>query len=467
MIFYSQNKSDMSKKSKLYFLGAAAVVVVIAYIFSDSAPSSSLSSREQTIAIIETSDCMTCHSKDAQLPFYGSWPIIGPMVEYDMVEGCKHFDMDGLYAALKEGGLVAETKLAKIEYVVEKGTMPMLKYSLAHPGTSVNSTEREMVLAWVKSVRSDNYHNSLSSEEFANEPVRPVKVIDFDGNKAALGFDLYHDTRLSADGSVACATCHDLATAGVDNLQYSEGIDGQFGGVNAPTVFNAAYNFVQFWDGRAATLALQAAGPPLNPVEMGYESFDQIVATLLEDKELVARFSELYSEGVTEATITDAIAEFEKGLITPNAPFDKYLMGDKGAISASAIEGYQIFKDNSCATCHVGEILGGKSYEFMGLYKDYFKDRGLELTEEDNGRYKESAVERDRHRFKVPGLRNVVLTAPYYHDGSRKDLDKAVADMAIYQSGVTLSSEQTSKIVEFLGTLTGEYNGKQLTNNNI
>jgi len=281
-----------------------------------------------------------------------------------------------------------------------------------------------------------------------------------------LGFKLYHDPRLSVDNTVSCASCHGLNTAGVDNKQYSEGVEGKLGGVNAPTVFNAVYNFVQFWDGRAATLAEQAAGPPVNPVEMASPNFDAIVAKLNKDRKFVREFKAVYPEGINQATITDAIEHFERTLITPNSRFDKYLRGDDTAITAEELQGYELFKKYNCATCHVGKNLGGESYELMGLRKHYFADRGLALTEEDNGRFKQTGVERDRHRFKVPGLRNVALTWPYYHDGTRTSLKEAVCAMGTYQSGVELTDEEEDLIVAFLNTLTGEYKGQLLTNDN-
>ena len=237
---------------------------------------------------------------------------------------------------------------------------------------------------------------------------------------------LYHDTRLSADNSISCASCHGLNTGGVDNKRYSEGVGGQFGGVNAPTVYNAAYNFVQFWDGRANTLAEQAAGPPLNPVEMACHSFDEIIAKLQQDVNFTKAFTEVYPEGYAEKSRTNDIEEFEKTLLTPNSRFDRYLKGEKSAINDTELSGYELFKKYDCATCHVGETLGGQSYELMGVKRDYFADRGLEMTEEDNGRFKQTKADRDKHRFKVPGLRNIALTAPYFHDGSMKTMKDAV-----------------------------------------
>ena len=170
---------------------------------------------------------------------------------------------------------------------------------------------------------------------------------------------------------------------------------------------------------------------------------------------------------MSEKNITDASQEFEKTLLTPNSRFDRYLKGQKDAITENEIAGYELFKKYDCATCHVGEILGGKSYELIGVQHDYFADRQAEMTEEDNGRFKQTQIERDRHRFKVPGLRNIELTAPYFHDGSMATMDDAVRAMAKYQLGIDLPQQEVDKIVAFLRTLTGEYKGQLLTNKNM
>ena len=251
---------------------------------------------------------------------------------------------------------------------------------------------------------------------------------------------------------------------------FSDGIGGQLGGINAPTSYNSVFNFVQFWDGRAANLAEQAAGPPLNPVEMGSKSFDEIAARLSADADFNKRFLASYPEGLNEKTITDAIAEYEKTLLTPNSPFDRYLKGDKGAMTAEQIEGYAIFKDYKCATCHAGVNMGGLSYEMMGQRANYFQDREINaksgLTDSDNGRWAQTKVERDRYRFKTPTLRNVSLTWPYYHDGSVATLEKAIEMMAEYQVGRKMPEAEIAKVKTFLDAQTGQYQGKTLTNTN-
>lgn len=446
-------------------LVAAAVLTVI-YRAVNQVPSSELPLNEQVYEIFTEGGCLSCHSADPELPFYAKIPVAGDIVMTDVDSGYRAFDMTKFMEDLKAGNEVNAVELAKVEKVVLDDRMPMPKYYLVHWGSSLTPAKREIVLDWVRKMRTAIYNDGLTGDRAA-EPVRPIdKVLEYDAAKAALGYALYHDTRLSVDNTVSCATCHELQNAGVDNHQYSHGVNDQLGGVNAPTVYNAVYNFVQFWDGRAKTLADQAAGPPLNPVEMASESFDQIIAKLKADRKFAKAFTEVYPDGLTEANITDAIEQFERTLITPDSPFDKWLRGDDDAITAEQLEGYELFKKYDCATCHAGKNLGGLTYELMGLRRHYFAERGLELTNEDNGRFKETGVERDRHRFKVPGLRNIEHTWPYYHDGTRETLEEAVRDMGLYQSGVNLSDYEVASITSFLKTLTGEYDGTPITTSN-
>ena len=434
----------MKRGSKI-ILSVLAVVIVLCVVYRlvNKAPSADLESNAQMEQIVASSGCISCHSADPKLPFYANFPIAGKLVQEDVRLGYRSFDMAPMMEALKNGRKINEVDLAKVEKVIADGSMPLAKYYLVHWGSSLTDKETQMALAWAKSQREAFYPNPLADKEWANETVRPIQdSVPVDIRKVILGEMLYNDTRLSADNTISCASCHGLNTGGVDNKAFSEGVGGQFGGVNAPTVFNAYYNFVQFWDGRAATLADQAAGPPVNPVEMACNSFDEICDKL------------------------NAIQEFEKTLLTPNSRFDKYLKGDKTAMNADEVAGYELFKKYNCATCHVGENMGGQSYELMGIKQDYFADRGTELTIEDNGRYKETKDERDRHRFKVPGLRNIALTAPYYHDATQATLEDAVVSMARYEVGEELSQQEVQKIVAFLKTLTGEYKGKPLTNDN-
>ncbi len=459
----------MKKSSKIILsVLVVAIVLCVVYRLVNKAPSASLESNAQMEEIIESSGCMACHSADPKLPFYAEFPVAGKLVKEDVRLGYRSFDMTPMVEALKKGEKINEVDLAKVEKVIADGTMPLAKYYLVHWGSSLTDTETQMALAWVKSQRETFYPNPLADKQWANEAIRPVQdSVSVDMRKVILGNLLFHDVRLSSDNTVSCSSCHGLNTGGVDNKAFSEGVGGQHGGVNAPTVYNALYNFVQFWDGRAATLADQAAGPPLNPVEMACKSFDEICDKLKADAAFTKAFTEVYPDGINEVNITNAIQEFERTLLTPNSRFDKYLKGDMAALTTEELAGYDLFKKYNCATCHVGENMGGQSYELMGIKQDYFADRGTELTVEDNGRFKETKNERDRHRFKVPGLRNVALTAPYFHDATQATLEDAVRAMGKYEVGVDLSQQEVKQIVAFLQTLTGEYQGKLLTNVNL
>lgn len=447
---------------------ALIVVLFVSYrvVLSCSTPNEELALDARVEAILEEGGCLSCHVADPEMPFYANVPVAGNLVKRDIEEGYRAFDITPLVEALQAGTMPNVVDVAKVESVILGKSMPEAKYYLMHWGSQTTDAKAAIVAEWARDYRTAYYNDGLVGERAA-EPVRPIVAApEVDESKVKLGFQLFHDTRLSVDNTVSCASCHALETGGVDNHQYSHGVEERLGGVNAPTVYNAVYNFVQFWDGRAKTLADQAAGPPLNPMEMASTSFDEIIAKLQADKEFAKAFKAVYPDGLTQANITNAIEEFERTLVTPNSQFDKWLLGDDAALTAEELRGYELFKENGCATCHVGINLGGESYELMGLRRHYFADRGLELTEEDNGRFKETKQERDRHRFKTPGLRNVALTWPYYHDGTRLTMHDAVRDMALYQCDVELADADIDAIVAFLYTLTGEYNGVKLTNGN-
>ncbi len=289
----------------------------------------------------------------------------------------------------------------------------------------------------------------------AAEPLQPLpEKVDVNMDKVVLGRSLYHDTLLSGDSTLSCATCHTLDHGGAEPRKTSTGIRGQIGPINSPTVLNSAYNFVQFWDGRAKDLQEQAAGPVENPIEMG-ANWDEVVDNIKKDEEYAATFARLYADGVTKDNVTDAIAEYEKSLITPSR-FDAYLRGDENAITEAEKRGYATFKEVGCTACHTGVLAGGTMFQKMGLVKDYFVDRGTPITEADLGRFNVTKNPADKHFFKVPTLRNVELTPPYLHDGSRETLEETVRIMGTYQLGRELTDAQVNDIVAFLKSLTGE-----------
>ena len=289
----------------------------------------------------------------------------------------------------------------------------------------------------------------------SREPLQALPEIPELGPKLVrLGRRLFHEPRLSADGKVSCSSCHDLAKGGMDSRAHSLGIGGKEGVVNAPSVYNAALNFVQFWDGRAATLEEQIGGPITSPIEMGMP-WERVLGFLKADPSYAAAFASAFPDGVTEGNVRRAIADFERTLLSRSSPFDRFLGGDEHALSAEARAGYETFKSVGCIACHQGRNVGGNMFQRFGVLGDYFKDRG-HVSDADYGRYNVTHNESDRYVFRVPSLRNVERTAPYFHDGSATTLAQAVQVMARYQLGRKLAEEQVRSIIAFLKSLSGE-----------
>lgn len=279
--------------------------------------------------------------------------------------------------------------------------------------------------------------------------IEPIPLaVEYHIKKASLGKKLFSDTILSKDGTISCATCHNLEHNGADTTPYSFGVDGAEGLVNSPTVFNSSGNFVQFWNGRAEDLKAQVIMPITNPVEMA-DNKENILKKLKNSKydEL---FKALYKDGVTIENLSEVVAEFEKALITPNSRFDQYLRGDLNAITAEEKEGFKTFKELGCISCHNGVNVGGNMYQKSGLIIPYLQDKPM------LGRFDITSRDRDKNIYKVPSLRNIELTAPYFHDGQVKTLKDAVFMMQKHQLGIIPKKIDTKRITTFLKTLTGE-----------
>lgn len=398
--------------------------------------------------------CVNCHTAEYVLPFYAKFPVAKQVIEADIKKGTLFLD---LQQALGDGQKPAgEVVLAKSEYVLQKGSMPPMRYLALHWNGALTAAEKQTLTQWVQETRKKNYATAGVPEALAIQAIQPLPAsVQEDAAKVALGKKLFHDKRLSKDNTIACASCHDLAKGGTDQQQFSEGVNKQFGDINAPTVLNAGFQFIQFWDGRAADLQAQADGPVNNPIEMA-SNWPEAIPKLQQDAELTAAFAAAYPEGYSKDTITNAIATFEKTLVTPNSKFDKFLLGDQKALSADEQAGYRIFCDKGCATCHVGKLLGGQSFERLGRTGDYFAFRGKPAAKPDFGRFNFSQKESDRFCLKVPTLRNIALTHPYMHDGTLKTLPEAVNAMAKFMAGVSLSQAEVDSVAKFLDTLTGE-----------
>ena len=292
---------------------------------------------------------------------------------------------------------------------------------------------------------------TVNAVNAANEPIVPVKPVqNVNLAQVELGKKLYFDPRLSKSGFISCNSCHNLSMGGTDNLKTSIGHNWQQGPINAPTVLNSSLNLAQFWDGRAADLKAQAGGPIANPGEMAF-THTLAIDVLKSIPAYVVEFRQVFgTDKIDIDQVTQAIAEFEKTLVTPNSRFDQYLLGNANAITAEEKAGYDLFKSSGCVACHNGEAVGGNSFQKMGIVEPYKANSPAE------GLVAVTGKDADRFKFKVPTLRNVEMTYPYFHDGEAETLNEAVDVMGRLQLGKKFTAAENAKIVAFLKTLTGD-----------
>jgi len=287
-----------------------------------------------------------------------------------------------------------------------------------------------------------------STVGFSIEPITPIPLrIPYDSAKARLGQHLFFDPILSRDRSVACVSCHDFAHGGTDSRSVSSGVGGAQGSMQSPTVLNAVFNIAQFWNGRAATLEDQAMGPIHNPVEMAMSS-DEVTSRLMHNPFYRQEFARIHGRStITITDVAEVIAEYEKTLITPNSPFDRYLR-HKAPLSAAAVRGYEFFKRAGCASCHNGVLVGGNSFQKFGVITPYPRKSNTD------DRYALTGKERDKNVFKVPTLRNIAQTAPYFHDGSAQTLSEAIGIMSRHNVGIKPTQQEEGDLIAFLESLT-------------
>jgi len=292
---------------------------------------------------------------------------------------------------------------------------------------------------------------TVSSGVAADEPIQPIRPVqEINLAQVELGKKLYFDPRLSKSGFISCNSCHNLSMGGTDNLSTSIGDHWNKGPINAPTVLNSSLNLAQFWDGRAADLKAQAGGPIANPGEMGFTH--KLAVDVLESiPQYRVEFKQVFgTDKISIDEVTQAIAEFEKTLVTPNSRFDQWLLGKNDALTPEELAGYRLFKNSGCVACHNGEAVGGNSFQKMGVVEPYKANSSAEGLSAVTGK------DADRFKFKVPTLRNVEMTYPYFHDGAAKTLSDAVETMGRIQLGKKFSPKENAEIVAFLKTLTGD-----------
>jgi cytochrome c peroxidase len=305
---------------------------------------------------------------------------------------------------------------------------------------------------------------SPAAQVLNGEPIAPLPrgaPSMLHSGKVDLGRRLFHDPRLSRGGDMSCASCHDLGRGGADDRGRPVGGDGKPLDYNSPTVFNAAANFRLNWRGNFRTFEEQNEAVLLDPRLMG-AAWPELIARLRADADYQAAFKAVYGILPRREEILDALAAFQRSLATPDARFDRFLRGEHDAMTADEHRGYQLFKDHGCAACHQGQNIGGNLFQQFGIFHNPFAGRSTS-AEADLGRFTLTGRESDRHVFRVPSLRNVAVTPPYFHDGSAASLAEAVEIMARSQLGRELSREENDLIVRFLGTLTGTYQGRTLS----
>jgi cytochrome c peroxidase len=300
-----------------------------------------------------------------------------------------------------------------------------------------------------------------SSGLLIEEPITPIpRGPSLDTDKVRLGEMLFQDVRLSGDDTLACASCHVLAEGGDDNRARPPGADGKPLNYNALTVFNATLNFCFNWRGNFRTLEEQNEAVLLDPRLM-HATWEGLLAKLRADQMYQKAFAVVYGGDPSPAHVTDALATFQRSLITPDARFDRYLRGERDAITPEEEHGYQLFKNYGCVACHQGVGVGGNLFQRFGIFRDPFQQEPIRPA--DLGRFTVTGKAQDRFVFRVPSLRNVAVTAPYFHDGRAQTLEQAIAEMAKSQLGRVLTEQEIGSITSFLRTLTGEYRGRSLS----
>ncbi len=296
--------------------------------------------------------------------------------------------------------------------------------------------------------------------QIRQEPILPIPdKLELNTAKVELGKILFHEPKLSRKGDMSCASCHFMDKSGDDNRKVTINNDGTDGTLNTPTMFNVAFNHHVTWTGKFTHLEPQIYAAFTNPKHMAAD-WKQAENLLQSTPSYKNQFNKIYGDGITVNNFIDAIAEYEHSLITPNSPFDQWLLGNDNAISTKALDGYKLFKEIGCITCHQGRNIGGNIFQPLGLFKPHHEFQRRAATQTDMGRFNVTQREQDKYVFRVAPLRNVAVTGPWFHDGSEETLKDAIQSMAEYQLGIQLEEHEVEQIEAFLETLTGEYQGK-------
>lgn len=424
----------------------------------NKAPSGKLPEVKQMEIIVEQGGCMICHAGWDKERLGTQWPIIGKLTDKDASRGMRYSNMSLAMVQLYDNTPINQSVLHKLQRVVLNRSMPPFSFTLTHWKSPLTKGKQEIFLRWIYGRMNRDFGIPYPATHAQFQPIRPVPdTLIIDPGKAALGELLYHDTRLSSDQTLSCASCHNTETGETDNQRFSIGIFNQPCETTTLTTYNAIFHTFFSWDGASSTPEELLDMHFKDPVKMQSDTLERVIELLKADKALQGLFTQAYpGTGLTDSTLTDALVEYLKTLITPDSPFDRYLKGNEDAITRSAKKGYDLFKKYGCATCHNGVAAGGTSMEYAGIANSFFPNRE-DLRLEDMGHYKVTGNPLDMHRFKVPGLRNIEFTYPYFHNAITDNLRVAVSAMAYHQKNIRLTDKEKDRIVAFLKTLTGEH----------
>jgi cytochrome c peroxidase len=346
------------------------------------------------------------------------------------------------------------------DFTANESGMLSIKLTTAHPLQSLSRFITIISFSVINTAAQ-----AENTDNYRQEAIFPIPLkVEVDTDMAELGETLFFDTRLSSNGKLACASCHQLDNGGDDNMAMGISSSAEKHFINTPSIFNARYNFRQNWDGSMETLEQQIDMVMSNNHEFN-NNWNDVISTLLLDDDISSAFNHAFNDGITRNNIIAVIVEFEKTLITPNSRFDYYLRNEEVsadvALNEEEIEGYQTFKELGCISCHQGINIGGNLYQKFGVFYNYLAERG-DLKVADFGRMNITDRQMDAFVFKVPSLRNIAVTAPYLHDGSAETMEQVIGIMGKTQLGRNLSKKEIRLIKAFLMTLTGEYKNKPL-----
>lgn len=408
-----------------------------------------------TVKTIISKGCRKCHSPITRKAINNNYPLLHDVVGREITTGIKSFQIEPLIVSVTNNSPLPNSYLNRLESVIIDGSMPPLTFEVLHPSSIITAKEKTQLLNWINSKKQQNRNGYFLRQDVKNDGLLPnLENKPLSSDKVKLGSLLFNDKQLSKNSTFACSSCHDTQYGNITLKTDYLGQDVDRSTINSPTVFNSVFKHYTFWNitERKARHALEAYA--FSPYSRGNSSIKNVEKKISKNSRLSGLFRTVYEGNITTDNIYNSILQFDCSVRKKVSRFDRFLTSDKTALTPEEKEGYQLFKKYKCHTCHAGSRIGEETAEVMGLKKEYFHNRDKEISQVDLGLYTVTGKEYDKYRFKVPSLRNIELTAPYFHDGNVKTLEQAVYEMAEYQVGVSLSHKEVQAITYYLKSLT-------------